>query len=278
MKSIVKQIIKRTNVSEQEAWWMLQHITNRSKETLLFSESSTLSKKELQTIEEWIYKLDNEHQPLSYLLGSVPFLDLTIFVATPILIPRPETEEWIFNLITKLQPYTEHIKTVLDIGTGSGCIALALAKHFPKAQVIATDINPQALQLAQKNAQKNGIENVDFLKSDLFENLHNKKFDLIVSNPPYIDPANKLMPQVVEWEDNKALFAQDHGLKLIKKIIQSAPDYIHKNVNIPYQLVIEHDAGQENIIKDAAQEYGLRCTAQKDAFGNYRTSWCTFIN
>lgn len=277
MKSIINQIITQTNLSEQEAWWMLQHITNKTRQELLFHDHTALSPFELQTIHHWINKITQEHIPLSYLIGSVPFLDVTIKVVPPILIPRPETEEWVSQLINDLQPHQNNIKTILDIGTGSGCIALSLAKQFPHAIVTAIDINTQALQLAQENAELNGVNNILFIQSDLFEEL-TSRFDLIVSNPPYIDPIHKLMPQVANWEDNKALFAQDEGLQIIKQIIQQAPKYLNYHSELPYQLVIEHDQDQQEMIKTFASNHKFDCSTKKDLFGKWRTSWLRITN
>lgn len=288
MKSIIAKILSRTNLSEQEAWWMLQHITSKTRITLLHESASLLSQEQLQTIDLWIQKLTTESIPLSYLIGSVPFLNLTIKVRAPILIPRPETEEWVAILIQELQPHASQITTILEIGTGSGCIALALGKAFAHATIIAVDINPNALKLAQENADLNKITNVTFIESDLFSfssssdvirgSIHPQSptFDLIVSNPPYIDTMHKdtMMPQVLQWEDEHALFAQDNGLHLIKEIIKHARQHLNNNPSMPYQLVLEHDNGQQEIIKNFAKEYRFDCTSKKDLFQNYRTSWC----
>ncbi len=294
MKSIIAKILSQTSLSEQEAWWMLQHITSKTRAALLHEPASLLPQQQLQMIDDWINKLSDESMPLSYLLGSVPFLDLNITVRPPILIPRPETEEWVADLIQKLQPHAPKIVTILEIGTGSGCIALALAKAFPHAIITAADINPAALLLAQENADLNEIRNVRFVESNLFDALsidENKThgsqippgittFDLIVSNPPYIDPIHKstMMPQVLQWEDEHALFAQDDGLHLLKEIIRQAPKYLNHQPSLPCQLVLEHDNGQQEIIKKIAQENGFDCESKKDLFGNYRTSWCKLIN
>lgn len=279
MKSIIKQIQEKTPLQEQEAWWMLEHITNKKRAALLHAKSSSLSKQELFVIDDWIKKLSQKSMPLSYLIGSVPFLDLFIKVVPPILIPRPETEEWVNDLIQELLPFEQNIKSILEIGTGSGCIGLALAKSFPKATITAVDINPQALELAQENATLNKINNINFIKSDLFKNLNILKFDLIVSNPPYIDPSHKktIMPQVLNWEDEKALFADQEGLELIYQIIQNAKKHLHYLPILPHQIILEHDRDQQEKINFFAQKNGFNCQNKKDLFGNIRTSWCKIL-
>lgn len=279
MIALVKKIQKSTNLNEQEAWWALQHITQKSKEQLLLLEAKDLSDKEYNTISDWIKKLSQESMPLAYLIGSVPFLKLSINVETPMLIPRPETEEWVDKLMTELEPYKSNIKNILEIGTGSGCIAIALAQHFDQTKIIATDINEQALTLAQKNAKINNITNIQFIHSDLFENIKiGSCFDLIISNPPYIDPQSEatMMPQVTQWEDKQALFASKKGLDIILQILQQAPQFLCKNSQLPYQLVLEHDRDQHESIKKHAHQLGWTCSTHKDLFGNWRTSWLTF--
>lgn len=277
MKNIISSIMQRTNLSEQESWWILQAITDQSKEQLLLSSKQELSIEHKEKIENWIQQIIIGEIPLAYLLGWVPFLDLTIKVQSPILIPRPETEEWVDLLIQKLQAHASEIKNILDIGTGSGCIALALASKLPNATVTAVDINPAALHLLQINAKLNNITNVIPLQSDLFEKLKGKAFDLIVSNPPYIDPALKqtISDNVLLWEDHRALFSQENGLWCIKQIIKQAPEFLIKNKSLPCQLVFEFDPGQETIIKELCEEQYLDCAVHKDMFGKNRTAFCS---
>jgi release factor glutamine methyltransferase len=241
--------------SDQKAWWIIEAITKKNKSQLMAEKNFKLSSKESSLLDSWLDKYINQHMPLQYLIGNVPFLDLEILVEKPILIPRPETEYWCWQLIEKLNLIENKKITILDLATGTGCIALSLAKSFKEAQVYATDISDQALNLAKKNIVHNKINNVQLIKSDLFENLENIKFDLIVSNPPYIDQYlyEKLDPSVKNWEDPKALVCSDNGLFLIKKIISQSKNYLKINEefaekNIP-QLVIEIDytQGQEVI-------------------------------
>lgn len=281
MITVIKKIQQNTNLSEQEAWWMLEKITQKTKEQLYTQTKQLLTDQEQKTIDDWIYKLQHESIPLAYLIGSVPFLDLTIDVKPPILIPRPETEEWVNQLIEAITPFQESITSILEIGTGSGCIAISIAQKFPQLQITATDINPQALELAQQNANKNNITNITFLKSNLFENISTEQhFDLIVSNPPYINPimSKEMMPQVTEWEDRQALFANDQGLEIIYEILNNSSQYLRKQSQLPYQLVIEHDYNQHKAIKKHAHQQRWTCSQKQDLFGNWRTSWFTYQN
>lgn len=167
---------------------------------------------------------------------------------------------------------------ILDLCTGSGCIALALADALPKAKVYGTDIADAALALAHENAQHNHITNVNFIKSDLFEKISAaQKFDLIVANPPYIPEQNwsTLEPSVKDWEDKHALIAPDQGLALIKKIIATAPAYLKPNNLLKklgiHQLYIEIDETQGAIVSTYLQNHGYtHTTIAKDLAGKDR--------
>ncbi len=275
MNHLIKKITDQTNLSTQEAWWLLEHVTNKKKEELFFEHS--LSPQEQDYLKKCVDKLNNEHIPLAYILGFVPFLDLHINVQPPTLIPRPETEQWVHHVIKIIQENHPTISSILDIGTGSGCIALALAKHFPRAHVTAVDISASALELARQNAKINNLSNVTFMHSDLFSAIpSNARFDLVVSNPPYINPdmIDTLSKQVKNWEDHTALFASNQGMAIIDKILQQAGDFLHPVDTMPFQLVIEIDQYHKDGAVSCAQNYGWTAQATKDSFDNWRTLWC----
>ena len=275
MNNLIKKITGQTSLSIQEAWWLLEHVTHQKKEELIFKKS--LSPEEQATLDQSITQLSNQHMPLAYILGFVPFLDLRINVQPPILIPRPETEEWVHELIKNIQENNPNISSILDIGTGSGCIALALARSFPSAHVTAIDINNKALDLARQNAKINNVINIDFIESDLFSAIpSNTRFDLVVSNPPYIDPnmIDTLSKQVKNWEDHTALFASNQGMAIIDKILQQTGDFLHPSETMPFQLVIEIDQYHKDGALSCAENYDWSGQASKDSFGNWRTLWC----
>lgn len=273
IKKYLSIIKNKTSISEQEAWWLLEHITQKTKEQLMLK--NNLEKKEVADLDKALVELSENHKPLAYILETIPFLNLTIHLKPPILIPRHETEEWVAQLIEELKPFKHHINSILDIGTGSGCIALALAQAFPQAHITAIDINQSALDLTNKNARLNNIANITLKQSNLFANLTTQKFDLIVSNPPYINPAEQpnLAKQVTEWEDHQALFAQQEGLSIIKEILQTSSKFL-TDKNIPIQLVIEIDQNQKDSTLNLANAFGWKAKAQQDSFGKWRTIWC----
>ena len=271
---------KDATLCRQYAWWLLQAITQKSELELITTQEIDWTDYQQAQLDDALDKLINQNMPLAYLLGSMPFAGLDILVHPPILIPRSETEEWVCNLIDQMQPARNEPLTILDLCTGSGCIALAFADAFPKAQVYATDINESALELAKQNAKHNQISNVTFLHSNLFDTIpKDLKFDLIVANPPYIPEQEwaTLEPSVKNWEDKHALIAPDQGMALIKKIMDYAPAYLKPNEllkknNIP-QLAIEIDATQGAALSTYLKNHGYtQVTVAKDLEGKDRVA------
>lgn len=212
--------------------WMLSSIVGKSRLELL-SMQEPLTQQHKNVLKQWIDEHTKYHKPLAYLMGSVPFIDCTIFVESPVLIPRPETEEWVFDLIKKLQKLSNKKITILDLCTGSGAIACALAHALPEAAITAADISKHALEITKKNAAYNNVS-IRSMQSDLFSSLQGQRFDLIVTNPPYISAEvwHSLDPMVKEWEDYNALVAPNEGLGLIYSIIEQAPHYLRENTEM----------------------------------------------
>lgn len=251
----------------QYAWWLLEKLTGKKKAQLIAQESVSLSTSDHNTLQKWLQNLVDEHKPIQYILGSVPFNGVDIIVKPPTLIPRPETEEWTCNLIEQLQKINTQNISILDLCTGSGCIAVALAKALPHATITAVDIAQSALLLTQENAKHNNVTNVTCIKSDLCNALpEGSAFDLIVSNPPYItqDEWNTLDVSVTHWEDKRALVAQDHGLAIIERIIHDAPRFLKPNHELQShsiaQLTIEIGYQQGPAVKQRMDAAGYKQT------------------
>lgn len=250
-------------LSEQYAWWMVEAVTGLSQAQLIADNSFRLTAEQQHTINSWIKEQIDKKIPLQYLLGYVPFIDLEILVEPPVLIPRLETEEWTLALIKQLRELSNTRITLLDIATGSGCIALAIARAFPQAKIWATDIAESALSLAQKNAKHNSITNCTFLNSDVFNQLPSTaRFDIIVSNPPYIAQTEwqTLDLAVTAWEDKQALVADHDGLAIIERIIKDAPRYLTANKelqdkSIP-QIIVEIGYQQGKAVADLMKQHG----------------------
>lgn len=249
-------VYEEITVATSNAWWIIETLTKKTKINLIRDSYFELTQDQQQTLTSWLYDILHNQKPLQYIIGEVPFLQLDLTIKPPILIPRPETEAWCAQLIVQLKASNQYPRMILDLCTGSGCIGLALAQAFPNSTVYATDINPHALDLARYNAQRNGLQNIIFIESDLFQAIPAElSFDLIVSNPPYIAQSEwqQLEPSVKLWEDHNALVAQDHGLALIKKIITQAPDFLSPTA----QVWIEIGYQQGTIVADFFKKRGF---------------------
>lgn len=188
--------------------------------------------------------------PPQYIIGNVDFYGNTINVDERVLIPRFETEllvEKTINYIKKKYNNLENLK-ILDIGTGSGCIAITLKKEL-NCNVTAIDISADALEVAKTNALNNEVD-INFYQSDIFSNVHDK-YDIIISNPPYIKEDEEIMDIVKNNEPSLALYAKNNGLYFYDKILKEASNYLHKNFMICFE--IGYTQGEE--IKELALKY-----------------------
>lgn len=219
------------------SWLILEYVTGKKKEQLIIEKTIDVCQSIYTKITTILRQIITDHKPLQYITERVYFLGLELSVKPPVLIPRPETEDWLYRAIDEISPYVkkasrENPFMILDLCTGSGCIALALAHHFgPHVHVTAIDNAAHALELAQANACRlSGTTNCTIMYSDLYNSLSAFKtqFDLIVTNPPYIRPHefSTLEPEVIRWEDRNALVAGDNGLGLIKRIVEGAPQFL----------------------------------------------------
>ena len=186
-------------------------------------------------------------EPLAYILGHKDFYGREFIVDNSVLIPRPETEELI-DLVLNLKP-----KKVLDVGTGSGCIAITLALELPQAEVTASDIHEPAVAI--KNADQLGV-NVKFVVSDLLDNIDGN-FDVIAANLPYVDKSWNWLDDSLKYEPDEALYADDGGLLLIKKLILQAKGRTK-------YLVLEVDTSQHSAIIDFAAKNGLELVEDRN--------------
>lgn len=231
----------------------IEHHLDVAKIQLILDPEFTLSKPETDFFFEILEGL-KQQKPIQYLLGETEFYGLQFKVNENVLIPRPETEElvdWIIKDAKSKIQNSEAIK-ILDIGTGSGCIAISLAKHLPEAQVFAVDISESALEIATENAEKNNV-NIQFIKGDAL-NLANEDFfpsgkdvsqrqkglfDIIVSNPPYVRELEKqeIKPNVLNNEPHLALFVEnDNPLIFYKSITDFAVDKLKSNGSLYFEI------------------------------------------
>lgn len=196
-------------------------------------------------------------EPIQYIVGHTDFLDLKIYVGKGVLIPRPETELLVEEAIKQLRQLTLYDSglEILDLCTGSGCIALALAKNFPEAKIYGIDISEIAINYAIRNAEENNIKNINFLKGNLFEPVKNMRFDCILSNPPYIkrEDIRKLQREIREYEPINALDGGEDGLDYYRKILKEAPNHL-KEKGI---IILEIGLNQAKDVLSTANKAGF---------------------
>ncbi len=220
-----EQLSGLTDEWETESKWMLCHVLKCSTLDLLLYKNQQMESEAIEEIKNMVLRRQ-KREPIQYILGAHEFMGLPFEVRAGVLIPRQDTEclvDFLVNLI-KGQP-----KTVLDIGTGSGAIAVSIAALSPYADVVSVDISKEALDVAEDNIRLNGVEGrVRLVESDLFEAIEGETFDIIVSNPPYIPESDKLrlMPEVLDYEPELALFGGEDGLDYYRRIIPEARKYL----------------------------------------------------
>lgn len=222
-------------------------------------------------IEEALNRLESG-EPVQYIVGTVDFYGYTFKVNKNVLIPRFETEELVKNtidIITEKYKY-KNIK-ILDIGTGSGCIAITLKKELPNSNITAIDISDDALNVAIENAKTNDVD-INFKKSDLFENI-SEKYDVIISNPPYIKTEEEIDSKVKNNEPHIALYAGPDGLDIYKRILENSMLYL----NDKFLLAFEIGETQGKDIKSLAEKYlkDVTITIKKDIYNRNRFVFIT---
>jgi len=233
------------------------------------SVSLTVSKK----IKNAIQRL-RKFEPIQYIVNGVEFYNLKFYVNRNVFIPRPETEELVFWIVDRHKNRDSKLRRILDIGTGSGCIAISLAFNLPDYKVSAFDISSEALDVARKNAIINNV-NVDFFKEDVLNcKKLPKKYDIIVSNPPYIieNEKDKMQSNVLKYEPDIALFVNnDDPLLFYRKIAQLGQKHLISEGSIYFE--INEYLGSELLILLKTEGY-KEITLQKDIFGKYRMVKC----
>ena len=205
-------------------------------------------------------KLLEQGIPVQYIVGNVDFYGLNFIVNNNVLIPRFETEELVEKTINYVVNYFNKDISILDIGTGSGCIAISLSKNLIGSSLDAVDISDKALEVAQKNNERNNT-NVNFFHSNMLENV-SKKYDLIISNPPYIAYDEEIMEIVKNNEPNIALYAENKGLFFYEEILKKASNFLNKKGMIAFEI----GETQGKKIKELVQTYlpNSRVLLEKD--------------
>ena len=260
-------MLKSNNVESPKlkARLLLQYVLDKPRQYIIVYDN-----KEIDKQQQWQYFVNIEKLtkgiPLQHITHRQEFMKMDFFVDENVLIPRPDTEILVEEVIKIAQKYNS--PRILDLCTGSGVIAISLKKFVPNADITAVDISEKALEIAQKNAKKLETK-INFLKSDLFDKLDNKKFDIIVSNPPYIrkDEIKKLSEEV-QKEPKIALDGGEDGLDFYRIITEQAINYLKTGSFLCFEIGYNQKNDVIKIIEDEQNYKNTYC--KKDLYGNDR--------
>jgi release factor glutamine methyltransferase len=245
-------ITAQSATARRDAELLLLHVTGLSRTSLLTHPEQPLSLAELEAYFQAVERRA-QSEPIQYITGEQEFYGLAFHVTPAVLIPRPETEHLVEKAIEVAQRYSASARA-LDIGTGSGAIAVALAYHLPNLPVVATDISPAALAIAHANAVRHAVaDRIRFVQCDLFPN-DAGPFNLICSNPPYIADSEVLESQVAAYEPHAALFAGPTGLEVYRRLIPRAAASLASGGT----LLLEIGHGQRSSVEMLLRESDLK--------------------
>lgn len=264
---------KSVDAPRLSAELLLSHLLGLKRIELYTQFDRPVTKPELDELRDLV-KRAGGHEPVAYLIGRTEFYSLEMNITSDCMIPRPETELLVQRAIEFLR--TRHgTQFVCDLCTGSGCIAVAIAKNFPEVRVIATDISAAALKVAAQNVDKHQLaERITLLQGDLFQPLVRpldvEQFDLIVCNPPYVSAAEyeTLDQNVKDYEPRIALFAGDDGLDIYRRIIEKADQFLKPEA----ALMLEIGYAQGPAVRELLEHTGAfsEIKTEKDVHNNDR--------
>ena len=262
-KDFEEKLIEQGEEAESLSF-VYRSLKNLSFTDFIFALQEEVTDEDYKFVENIFIKLAS-HIPAQYIIGHAEFYGMQLKVDERVLIPRPETEELVKLILTE---NPEKNLKVLDIGTGSGAIALALAKNRPDWSVTATDISQDALELATENANVQNL-NLSFIKSDCFSEI-SSKYDIIVSNPPYISRADETEVglNVLHSEPHLALFADEDGLAIYRRIAESSKDYLNDGGKIYLEIGYKQGQSVPALFMENFPEKRVRTL--KDRFGQDR--------
>lgn len=272
IQEILKNAIFKLNDNKisdavQKARILLAYTLNVNKEYLMAHNSDEIKEKNVYKYNECIDRLIN-NVPLQYITNHQEFMKLNFYVDENVLIPRADTEILVEEVISNCKQNVEKNYKILDLCAGSGAIGISISKYITNSYVLCTDISDKAIEVARKNAELNKIDNIKFMQSDMFKNVEGK-FDIIVSNPPYIkkDIISSLDKEV-QNEPIIALDGGDDGLNFYRIIVDEAYNYLNENG----KLFLEIGYDQKNEVIEIINQNGKYkdIYSKKDLYGNDR--------
>lgn len=236
---------------ESAVYLLMEFITGLETNALYMKNDEEMKESDIEKFNSIFDKYLHDNKPIQYLIGYSNFYGYDFIVNEDVLIPRCETEELVENVLYKYDDFFKGKKVdVCDLATGSGCIAIALSKEEKNMNVIATDISPKALNIAKLNNEKLG-GNVTFIEGDMLKPLKGKKFDIFVSNPPYIPDSELVDSLVKDNEPNIALFGGSDGMKFYRIILAGLKDLLKPKAMVAF----EHGYDKKDEMYKLAKHY-----------------------
>lgn len=231
---------------------LLAHALHSNRETLFAWPAQELSRQQADAYENMMQRRERG-EPIAYITGKQAFWDFELKVSPQVLIPRPETELLVETAIKFLEPNSSAALRLVDLGTGSGAIALALARHRKHWRITAVDISPQALALAAENAQLLQVENIEFCEASWCDGLDARAYDLVAANPPYVAVGDAHLQQGdLRFEPPIALIAKDSGLSHLQEIVKKCGKALKKEA----WLLLEHGFDQKQAVANLLDDAG----------------------
>lgn len=263
------QILQKNNITtpKMKSRLLLQYTLKKSRQYIIANDNKQLTDKEEGQYFDYI-KLMKSGMPLEYITHSKEFMKLNFFVDNNVLVPRQDTEILVEEIISIAQQ--NEAKHILDLCTGSGAIAISLAKYIEDGQITAVDISDKAISVAKLNAKNNNVENqITFVESDLFKQLPKEKYDIIVSNPPYIKKEIiKSLDKEVQNEPKIALDGGYDGLDFYRKIISNADEFLKFTGYVCLEIGYDQKEDVLELLKNEGKYVDTSC--KKDLFDNDR--------
>ncbi|MDW0116395.1 peptide chain release factor N(5)-glutamine methyltransferase [Sporosarcina thermotolerans] len=267
-----KSLLESKDLDAHAVHLLMEHVTGKSGATLLADLREPLTPK--QQTDFW-NKTEQllTGKPVQHIIGTEQFYGMSFDVNKNVLIPRPETEELVYGVLERCRNLFPEDGRVADIGTGSGAIAIAIKKEWPDAFVVATDISEPAIAVAKRNAKRNEVH-VEFRLGNMTEPIEHEKWDVVVSNPPYVtlEESKEMSRTVLDFEPHTALFAMDDGLYFYKKLAKSLPPLMNKPALIAVEIGYQQGKSVSGLFQKAFPK--ARVSVRKDLNGKDRMIFC----
>ena len=251
-----------------ESRLLLAHVLGRDRAWIAAHGEAALTREQARAFDALVRRR-HDGEPIAYLTGRREFFGLDLAITPDVLIPRPETELLVELTLAWLEP--DMPARVLDLGCGSGAVALAIAHERPRAAVLGADLSAAAVALARRNAERLGIANATFVQSDWFAGVTHQRFAVIVANPPYVAEGDPHLAQGdLRYEPPAALSAGGDGLGALRTIVAAAPEYLAPGA----ALAVEHGHDQADVVRSLLSDAGLMAIASaRDLAGIPRVTY-----